>query len=170
MASDGMAGSSPRRMPWVKNRSFTHISGTHCKVSSCWRRAKLTPVRHIHPVETYGLLFHAGEHTFSYIADTRYFDALWQSYGGELIILNVVLLDARPGVDHLTVADAAHIIEEVKPKVAILNHYGMGVWRARPWEVAERLSQETGIRVIAARDGMKFDLSRLEVIKIRREA
>ncbi len=128
-----------------------------------------TPVRHIHQVETYGILFSAAGHTFSYIADTRYFDSLCHSYASELLILNVVLLEARPGVDHLTVADAEHIIKEMKPKVAILNHFGMGVWRARPWEIAERLSQQTGVRVVAARDGMKFDLSELDDPKIKPE-
>ncbi len=112
-------------------------------------------------METYGIRFSASGHTFSYIADTRYFDALLQSYASELLIVNVVLTEPRPGVDHLAVADAEHIIGEIKPKVAILNHYGMNMWRARPWEVAERLSQQTGIRVIAARDGMKFHLSEL---------
>ncbi len=126
-----------------------------------------TPVRHLHPVETYGLLFRAAGHTFSYIADTRYFDGLCHSYASELLILNVVLLEARLGVDHLTVADAEHIIREIKPKAAILNHFGMGIWRARPWEIAERLSQETGVRVVAARDGMKFDLSELDEAKIK---
>lgn len=58
--------------------------------------------------------------------------------------------------------DAEHIITELKPKVAILTHFGMTVWRARPWEVAEKLSQRTGVRVIAARDGMRFDLSQLD--------
>jgi len=37
------------------------------------------------------------------------------------------------------------------------------MWRARPWELAERLTQETGITVIAARDGMKFDLAQLQM-------
>jgi phosphoribosyl 1,2-cyclic phosphodiesterase len=60
------------------------------------------------------------------------------------------------------VPDAEHIITELKPKVAILTHFGMTVWRARPWEVAEKLSQRTGVRVIAARDGMRFDLSQLD--------
>ncbi len=129
-----------------------------------------TPVRHIHPVETYGLLFSAAGHTFSYIADTRYFDGLGHSYASELLIVNVVLLEARQGVDHLAVADAEHIIREIKPKVAILNHFGMGIWRARPWEIAERLSQQTGVRVLAARDGMKFDLSELGEPKIKPEA
>ena len=105
--------------------------------------------------------FRTAEHTFSYIADSRYFDGLCQNYGGELLIINVVFLEPRP-IDHLSVPDAERIITELKPKVAILTHFGMSMWRAKPWEIAEKLSQETGIRVIAARDGMKFDLSQLE--------
>jgi len=122
-----------------------------------------TPIRHIHPVETYGMRFRTGEHTFSYIADSRYFDGLCQNYGAELLIINVVFLEPRP-IDHLSLPDAERIITELKPKVAILTHFGMTMWRAKPWEIAERLSQETGIKVIAARDGMKFDLSQLENI------
>lgn len=121
-----------------------------------------TPVRHIHPVETYGMIFNAAGHIFSYIADTRYFDGLLKKYGTELLIMNVVLMEPREHVDHLSLADAEHIIKELKPKVAILTHYGMGIWRNRPWEIAERLSEQTGVRTLAARDGMKFDLSRLD--------
>jgi ribonuclease BN (tRNA processing enzyme) len=121
-----------------------------------------TPVRHIHPVETYGMLFRAGEHTFSYIADSRYFDGLCRSYAGQLLIINVVFLQDNPPADHLTVSDAKRIIGELKPGVAILTHFGMSIWRARPWEIAQKLSQETGVRVIAARDGMRFDLSQLD--------
>jgi len=128
-----------------------------------------TPVRHTHLVETYGMVFRTPKHTFSYIADTRYFDGLCQHYGGELLIINVVFLKPRflanhPSmpIDHLSVPDAEHIITELKPKVAILTHFGMHIWRAKPWQIAERLSQDTGVRVIAARDGMKFDLSQLD--------
>ena len=120
-----------------------------------------TPIRHIHPVETYGMIFTTSGHTFSYIADSRYFDGLCQSYRGELLIINIVLLEAKQQVDHLSVTDAEHIIMELKPKVAILTHFGMTVWRSKPWEIAERLSQETGVKVLAARDGMKFELSKL---------
>jgi hypothetical protein len=38
----------------------------------------------------------------------------------------------------------------------------MGVWKAKPWELAKKMSDETGIKVLAARDGMKFDLSDIE--------
>jgi len=121
-----------------------------------------TPVRHVHPVETYGILFRTAEHTFAYISDSRYFDGLCHSYASELLVINVVLLEARDFIDHLSVSDAEHIIKELKPKVAILTHFGTRVWQAKPWEIAERLSQQTGVRVIAARDGMKFDLSQLD--------
>ena len=121
-----------------------------------------TPVRHIHAVETYGLIFKTNNHTLSYIADSRFFDGLCRSYAGELLIMNVVRLDANHPWDHLSVPDAKLIITELKPRVAILTHFGMTMWQAKPWEVAEGLSQETGIRVLAARDGMKFDLSQLD--------
>jgi phosphoribosyl 1,2-cyclic phosphodiesterase len=121
-----------------------------------------TPIRHIHPVETYGMLFTTAEHTFSYIADSRYFDSLCHSYGGELLIINVVRLEAGHPFDHLSLPDAKRIITELNPKVAILTHFGMTMWRAKPWEMAQRLSQETGVRVLAARDGMRFDLSQLD--------
>ncbi len=65
-------------------------------------------------------------------------------------------------IDHLSVPDAERLIKEIKPRVAILTHFGMGMWRAKPWELAEKLTEKTGVRVIAARDGMKFKLSELD--------
>ena len=128
-----------------------------------------TPVRHLHPVETYGLVFKTSKHKFSIITDTSYFNGLEQSYGGELLIINMTFLEPRSRskddelpTDHLSVPDAERLIRELKPKVAILTHFGMTVWKAKPWEVAERLSQRTGTRVMAARDGMKFDLAELD--------
>jgi len=128
-----------------------------------------TPVRHIHPVETYGMVFRTAKHTFSLITDTRYFDGLAKHYDSELVIVNVVFLEPHspadhPGipVDHLSVPEAERLIEELKPKTAILTHFGMSVWRAKPWEIAQRLTEETGVEVIAARDGMKFDLAKLD--------
>lgn len=128
-----------------------------------------TPVRHVHMVETYGMIFNTGRHVFSYVADSRNFDGLRKYAGSELLIINVVFLEPRPPTDdpltptdHLSVPDAEEIIVELKPKVAILTHFGMTMWRAKPWEIAQKLTEKTGIKVIAARDGMKFDLARLD--------
>jgi ribonuclease BN (tRNA processing enzyme) len=121
-----------------------------------------TPVRHIHQVETYGMVFTTGKHTFSYISDSRYFDGLCQNYGGELLIINVVFTETNPCFDHLAIPDASKIITCLKPRVSILSHFGSRLYQARPWQLAEELSQKTGMRVIAARDGMRFDLAELD--------
>jgi phosphoribosyl 1,2-cyclic phosphodiesterase len=121
-----------------------------------------TPVRHVHPVETYGMVFKSKGHTFSYIVDTRYFEGLSQNYTTEMIIINMVLTEPRPPIDHLSIPDVARIIKEIKPKIAILSHFGLHVWQAKPREIARELSEQTGTKVIAARDGMKFDLAQLE--------
>jgi len=121
-----------------------------------------TPIKHHHAVETYGVVFKTPGHTISYIADTRFFGDLCRYYKGDLLIINVVRLEPGGLYYHLSAPEAGEIIREVKPKVAILSHFGMTMWRAKPWEVATRLSEETGVRVIAARDGMTFHLAELD--------
>jgi ribonuclease BN (tRNA processing enzyme) len=133
--------------------------GGHYKVNDiCFE----TPVKHHHPVETYGFVFRTPRHTFSWIIDTKYFDDLSHYYEGDLLIINVVRLNLGAPIDHLSLPEAKQLIEEIKPKAAILTHFGMTMWRAKPWELARRLTEETGISVIAARDGMRFDLAKLE--------
>jgi phosphoribosyl 1,2-cyclic phosphodiesterase len=120
-----------------------------------------TPVRHIHvETETYGMNFHTGTKTVSYIADTRFFPELIDHYAGDVLIMNVSRYTNPEDyeVDHLNVADARRIIEGVRPEVAILTHFGMTMLRAKPWEVAVALEEETGVKVIAARDGMRYEL------------
>ena len=121
-----------------------------------------TPIRHIHQVETYGMVFRAAGHTFSYITDSRYFDGLIDHYASEMLIINALLMEPREKVEHFSVPDAEHLIKELPPKAAILTHFGTMVWKSKPWEIAEQMSQRTGIKVIAARDGMKFDLAQLD--------
>jgi len=122
-----------------------------------------TPKRHLHGiVDTFGLNIKVqGELStlVSFIADTRYFDGLEDYYDGDVLVMNVAMYKRREGVDHLCVKDARRIIETRRPRVAILTHFGMTMLRNKPWEIAKQLSEETGIEVLAARDGMKFDLS-----------
>jgi ribonuclease BN (tRNA processing enzyme) len=129
------------------------------------------PVRHIHQVENYGLIFKTKKHTIAYITDTKYFDELGSYYKGDLLMLNLTFLHPRtvpdrPGapIDHLSMPDAERLIKEIKPKTAILTHFGMGVFRAKPELVAAELTQQTGIKVIAATDGLVYDLADLDKI------
>jgi ribonuclease BN (tRNA processing enzyme) len=123
-----------------------------------------TPVRHDHSVETYGLKFAFGEHhSFSYIADSRYFEGLIENYKTELIIINVVFTKPMDGIAHLSLEDAERLVTGIKPRVALLSHFGWSMWNAHPLELAEQLSQKTGIKVMAAQDGMVFDLNTLDI-------
>ncbi len=124
-----------------------------------------TPVKHHHPSETYGLNFFTPRSTISLIVDTRYFPELVNFYKGDVLIINVVRYkvdkDMKTWLYHLSIADVREMVTTLKPKVTILNHFGMTMVKAQPRKVAEELSQETGLKIIAAGDGMRFDLTTL---------
>jgi phosphoribosyl 1,2-cyclic phosphodiesterase len=116
------------------------------------------PVRHHHPVETYGLLFHLNV-TIGLIADTRFFDELPDYYRVDYLIINVLRsqhIENHEIIEHLAVDDVRKIVTCVRPKAAILTHFGFKMIQEGPDMIAERLSDETGINVIAAQDGMKW--------------
>ncbi len=121
-----------------------------------------TPVRHVHSAETYGMTFRTPRATFSYIADTSYFDGLSVYAGQDLLIVNMVFVKPIPGVAHMGVPEVTRLLRELKPRAALLNHYGMPVWEAGPERIAAELTAASGVRVIPARDGMVFDLATLE--------
>jgi phosphoribosyl 1,2-cyclic phosphodiesterase len=119
-----------------------------------------TAQKHRHSVETYGFNFQLSNVTISYVTDTKFYPDLLTQYPGEILMLNVVLMTEIPErkIDHLSLTDVRHILEKTKAKVVVLTHFGMRMLQAKPWEVAERLSAETGKKVIAARDGMTLDI------------
>jgi len=49
------------------------------------------------------------------------------------------------------------LIRDIKPKKAILTHFGMTMLRAKPQIQALELSQKLGIEVVAAYDGMALN-------------
>lgn len=121
-----------------------------------------TPLKHHHPSETYGINFFTPNYTISLIVDTRYFPELLKYYKGEILIINVVRYtvdkDMKSWLYHLSIKDVKEIVTTLRPKITILNHFGMTMIKAKPRMVAEQLSKETGLKIIAAGDGMKFDL------------
>ncbi|OGN90299.1 MAG: MBL fold hydrolase [Chloroflexi bacterium RBG_13_46_14] len=128
-----------------------------------------TPIRHIHGPETYGIIFRTVSHTFSNIADTRFFKELPSYYEGELLIINVVFVEPRPETGnpllptaHLAIPDAEEIIRIIRPKMAIITHFGHQMWEIDPHKTAQKMTERTGTRVIAASDGMQFSLSELD--------
>lgn len=122
-----------------------------------------TPVRHKHPVETYGLIFHYNRKKICFIVDTLYFDKLADYYRGDVVIIYCMRVSApdKYEVDHLNLEDTKILIKETKPKVAVLTHFGMSMIKAKPWEVAASLEKELKTKVMAASDGMTIDLDEI---------
>jgi phosphoribosyl 1,2-cyclic phosphodiesterase len=117
-----------------------------------------TPLRLRHPVETYGLRLVGRRHTIGLIACTGYFPELEAAFRTDLLILNVVFRNPRDEI-HLAMPDAARLITAIRPRLAVITHFGLTMLRARPWELADALTEETGVRVLAARDhwGLALD-------------
>ena len=118
-----------------------------------------TPIRLKHGVETYGLNIRGKNSSISLITDTDYFPTLASYFTGDILIINVVMLEDKSTIEHLCLQDAEAIIASRNPRLAILTHFGMGMVKAKPWEIAEQLTKKLGIRVIAARDGMQIDIN-----------
>ncbi len=114
-----------------------------------------TSGRHVHQVETYGFRF--GDR-LGWVTDTAYYDGIAEQHRATVMVLHTILLHCRPELPHLCVADVERIIGDAKPKLALLTHYGMTVWRANPAEIAAGMTQRLGIEVRAASDGMSIDL------------
>ncbi|MFH1888505.1 MAG: MBL fold metallo-hydrolase [Candidatus Omnitrophota bacterium] len=126
-----------------------------------------TSMKHIHPVSTYGLKFNipvkggfasGGRNTsVSLLTDTRYFKELADFYKTDILIICIVFFEPRPEVDHMCLIDAENLIRQIKPKRAILTHFGMSMLRAKPQIQAAELSNKLGIEVVAAYDGMTLE-------------
>jgi len=117
-----------------------------------------TPKKHIHGVETYGLNLHGKNHTISLITDTKYFNGLERHYHNDIVIINVVRLEPKEGVNHLCLQDVETILSHLKPNLCILTHFGMTVLKAKPWKLAKTLTEKYKVTVLAAHDGMNIDL------------
>lgn len=120
---------------------------------------KIQPVRHSHgEVETYGIILEAAEGRLGFIVDTKFFPELPEKYAGcQLLVINTVLREWNPEIDHLSLPEALEIVRAVRPNLAVLTHFGMTMLRGKPWELAAQASEKLGIKIVAADDGMTLD-------------
>jgi len=118
------------------------------------------PVRLHHQTETYGFILQS-DHvpSIGYIPDTEFFPELISAYENtDIIIINVVFTQPRPGIMHLGLPEALDIISGIKPKKAILTHFGLTMLKERIWEKTQYLSEKLATDIIAASDGMTVEL------------
>ena len=118
-----------------------------------------TEARHSDP-HSVGLTMETSVGTIGYTSDTGYFEGVSEQYAdNRLLILCTVWPRGNPIHIHLNTDDALKIIQEAQPKACILTHFGMRMLNGDPDAEAAYLEAETGIPVVAARDGMKAHIS-----------
>jgi L-ascorbate metabolism protein UlaG (beta-lactamase superfamily) len=120
-----------------------------------------TSIRHVHAVQTHGLHFVARGLRVAYLPCGRYFDGLAADYARrrpDVLIVNVLRYGDAMNVDHFAWPDARRVVEEVRPKVAVFQHFGTKMLEADPPRLAAQLEDDLGLRAIAVYDGFELDL------------
>jgi phosphoribosyl 1,2-cyclic phosphodiesterase len=118
------------------------------------------PLLHDHGVETYGYWLRWDGLSVAHVVDTFWMDALAEAYAGaDVLLVNTTRLkggDRR--LLHLGADDAERLIAAIRPRTAVLTHFGMQLVRAGPDRVALGISERTGVPTVAARDGATLPL------------
>ncbi|MDQ7082020.1 MAG: hypothetical protein Q9N34_02790 [Aquificota bacterium] len=111
-----------------------------------------------HGAETYGL--YLGEEIV-YVSCARYEERMLEVYpkGSKLMILNTTFYSKREATDHLRWEEAKELIPHCRPRRAVITHYSMEMHEKGPEKVARELSEELGLEVIPAGDGMELTLN-----------
>lgn len=106
-----------------------------------------------------GLRIEFENFVLGYTSDTAYFKGLAKEFKGSTVLIINVL---RPGIDrwktHMCTDDAVKLVEEVKPELAIITHFGAKMLRANPLYEAREIQKRTGVRTLAATDGFRVSL------------
>ena len=96
----------------------------------------------------------------SYTSDTGYFDELVEYHkGADILIASVLRPGNRTINGHMCSRNFIDLIEEVKPQVAVMTHLGLKMISSNPVTEAKKISKRTGVKTIAAYDGLSFNVN-----------
>ncbi len=121
-------------------------------------KISITAVRTKHRDENaLGFVF-KGKETIGYTGDGEYYSGQEKSFRDcDILVLNCLRPRDDPWPNHMNAAQAKTLIEKTTPRLAVLQHFGMKMLFGRAEREAEWIEKETGIKTLAARDGMVID-------------
>ncbi len=113
-----------------------------------------------------GYKFFSSEGVVAYSADTGYSENLVPYYkGAKILILNTIFPASKEIDVHLNTRTAGLLVKAAGPDLALINHFGMTILNAGPEKEAKNIEDATGVRTLAAIDGMSIDLKDLKASK-----
>ncbi|HML06123.1 MAG TPA: MBL fold metallo-hydrolase [Methanobacterium sp.] len=97
--------------------------------------------------------------SLSYTSDTEYFDDLHKYHeGADVLIASVIRPHNERLRGHMCTEDFIKLVNEVSPKFALMTHLGMKMVFNDAKKEAKTVTKRTGVKTLAAFDGMKIDL------------
>jgi phosphoribosyl 1,2-cyclic phosphodiesterase len=110
--------------------------------------------------DTVGLKFNVPDvGDIGYTSDTGYFPGLGGLYKDSRLLIICTMWPKNQSIEkHLNTLDAKEIIKDAKPNCVVLTHFGMRMLNTGPEIEADFLEKETGIPIIAAKDGIKVTI------------
>ena len=79
--------------------------------------------------------------------------------GADILIASVLRPGNRTINGHMCSRNFIDLINEVKPKVAVMTHLGLKMISNNPVTEAKKISKKTGVKTIAAYDGLSFNVN-----------
>ena len=96
--------------------------------------------------------------SIGYSGDTVFFPELIEEVkGSDILILNNLEPFGYSNGDHLSSDDSLRIISTIRPKLAILTHFGQKIISENPIYQAREIQRRTNVQTVAARDGLVID-------------
>lgn len=150
------------RSPWI-NSFYKNLLDKYFEVKpgdivkSCDLQFNISSTKHDEPCV--GFVLDNNNVKIAYTGDTAYFAEIGKQYKDvDVLILNVL----RPGKDkwgtHLSSEDVMRILKKATPELAIIQHFGAKMLKSDPVYEARWIQKETGIRTIAATDGLSIGI------------
>jgi len=116
-----------------------------------------TPTKH-KEVRGIGFVFR-GSRKIGYTSDGEYIKEQEQYFQDcDCLILNCLRPRNENWPEHMNAEQAGQLIEKTKPRLAVLQHLGMKMLKGVCFKEAAWIQKQTGIKTIAAKDGMKLEI------------
>lgn len=97
----------------------------------------------------------------SYVSDTAYNSRLHEEIAGTRVLILAVTRPLTSSIPyHLNTNDAALIVQESAPELAILTHFGMKFLAENPEVQAKYIENKTGVKTVSARDYMSVNVQK----------
>ena len=108
--------------------------------------------------EGLGFIFETPKFKVGYTSDTEYTNEIADQYKDcGLIIINCKYPKDMKESGHMNVEDVTKLLSRIKPKLAIITHFGIKMLESNPMYTARDIQRDSGVEVIAATDGLMIN-------------